>query len=250
MKNLSIFLLAATLFVACSFVSYADTKQDIEKANKKGNVVFLVITEKSNSQNQKALELAKNAQKKLTKSAVVELDRSNASNSSLVKKYRLSGANLPLILLIGTNGCAAGGTNIDNLTVEQLLNIVPTPKEEIVLKAFEDGKSVFVVISKKSDTKNQKQLDACQSACKTMGNKAVTVNLDYDDTKEKSFISTFDMDKNPKFPITYVMNEKAQITSTLNGIADSKSLVAAAKKKVSSSCCPPGSGKTCGPAKK
>lgn len=74
MKTLSIIMLTATLLVVSVFVSKADTKQDIEKANKKGKVVFLVVTEKGNSQNQAALNLANQAQKSVSKSSVLELD--------------------------------------------------------------------------------------------------------------------------------------------------------------------------------
>jgi hypothetical protein len=249
MKNLSISMLIATLLVTNLFVSYADTKQDIEKANKKGQVVFLVVTEKGNTQNQTAIDLAKNAQKSFAKSAVLELDRSNTANSELIKKYRLAGAPIPLVLVIATNGYVAGGLPSQSLTTDEIINMIPTQKEESVIQAMNEGQSVFVVFSKKSDSQNKKQIDACQSACSSMGNKAKTINVDIDDKNEKSFIAKFKIDNNASFPITYVINAQGQVASTFNGITEAKNLISAAQKKVSSGCCPPGSGKSCGPKK-
>jgi hypothetical protein len=249
MKNLSISMLIATLFVANIFVSYADIKQDIEKANKKGQVVFLVITEKGNTQNQSAIDIAKNAQKSYAKSDVMELDRSNSANSELIKKYRLAGAPIPMVLVIATNGYVAGGLPSLSLTIDEIINMIPTQKEEGVIKAMNEGQSVFVVFSKKSDTQNKQQIDACQSACSSMGNKAKTINVDVDDKNEKSFISKFKIDNNSKFPITYVINAQGQIASTFNGITEAKSLISAAQKKASGCGTGASCGTSCGPKK-
>ena len=245
MKNLIISMVIATLFVANLYVSFADTKQDIEKANKKGNVVFLVVTESGNSFNQQAKDIAQSAQKTVSKSVVIELDRSNSVNNGLIQKYRLSGAPTPLLLVIATNGYVAGGSPLQNLTPDRLVKMVPSPKEEGVIKALNEGNSAFVVFSKKSESKTDKQLVACQTACFNMLNKAVTVNVDMEDKQEKSFISKFNVNTNGDFPVTYVINAQGQVTSMLNGITEAKSLVDAANKKASSGCCPPGGGKTC-----
>jgi uncharacterized protein YpmS len=250
MKNLRISILIAALFVASTFVSNADTKQDIEKANKKGQIVFLVVTEKGNSQNTSAINFAKSAQKKYPKSAVLELDRTNPNNSSLIQKYRLAGAPVPLILVISKNGFIVGGSPLENLTMDDLLSMIPTPTEEEIVKAITEGHSIFVVFSKSSDSKNKKQLDICQSACSSMGDKAKTINVDIDDANEKSLITKFNIDKTATFPVTYVINGQGQVTSMFSGITESKDLVSAAKKVVSSGCCSPGSGKSCEPPKK
>lgn len=245
MNKLRISILIVALFFANLFVSYADTKQDIEKAKKNGNVVFLVFTEKGNAKNQQALDIAKKCQKLYSKSTVIELDRSNSSNADLIKKFRLAGAPVPLILVVGKSGLVAGGAPLDGVTAEDLVAMIPSPKEEILIKVLTEGNSAFVVFSKKTETKNQKQLDACQSACQNLGNKAYTIYVDVDDKNEKSFITKFGIDNNANFPITFVINGQGQVTSMLNGITEAKDLVSAATKKVSSGCCSPGSGKTC-----
>lgn len=249
MKNLSISVIVFTLFLANLFVSYADTKQDIENANKKGKVVILVVTEKGNFQNISALSIAKEAQKTYPKSEVMELERDNTANSDLIQKYRLSGAPVPLILVIAKNGYVAGGAPVQNLTKEQIIKMIPSPKEEQVIKALNEGNSAFVVFSKKSDKSNKKQIAACKSACETMDDKAVTINVDIDDKNEKTLIEKFAVDKDGTFPVTYVINSQGQVVTSLNGLTEAKSLVEAAQKKVKSGCCPAGSVTSCGPKK-
>lgn len=252
MKNLSLVLLIATLLVANVFAASANTKQEIEKANKKGQIVFLVVTEKLNAQNQVARNIANKAQKSVKNSAVVELNRSNTDNSGLIQEYRLSGAPVPLLIVIGSNGFVCGGAPAEGLTADELVKMVPSPKEENLIKALNQGKSVFVVFSKSSDSKNVKQLEACESAEKSMSDKAVTVNVYMNDKKEKLFIDKFSVDPKADFPITFVLNAQGQITSSFNGITESKNLVAAAKKVVKSGggCGSGGCGSSCAPPKK
>lgn len=250
MKNLITLILMAALMFAFTSVLNANTKQEIKKANQKGNIVFLVVTEKGNSKNQEALNLAKSAQTKVQKSSVLEFDRNNMADYELVKEYGLAGAPAPLILVITTNGFVAGGGLLANLSTESLIKMIPTPKEELVIKSLNEGNSVFVVFSKKTESKNKKQLDACQTACQNMNDKAKTVNVDIDDTKEKTFISKFTFDKSSELPVTFVINTQGQVTSSFKGVTEINNLIAAAQKKASS--CGTGSscGTSCGPTQK
>jgi len=244
MKNLMILAVLLLLTISFTFRANAQVKSEIDKANKAGKVVFLVVTD-GNKDIDNAKSIADKANQSYTKSKVITMDKNDKANSALVTKFRLSGAPMPLILVIATNGFVAGGAPIQNLTADALVKMIPSPKEEGVIKAMNDGHSVFVVFSKKSDSKNKKQLDACQTACSSMGDKAKTINVDIDDTKEKSFIAKFNIENNATFPITIVINNQGQVASSFNGITEAKSLVTAAQKKVSSGCCPPGGGKTC-----
>lgn len=253
MKYLSSVLLIAAILVANVFAASANTKQEIEKANKKGQIVFLVVTEKLNAQNQVARSIANKAQKLVKNSAVVELNRSSSENSELIQKYRLSGAPIPLLVVISSDGFVCGGAPADGLTADEFVKMVPTPRETDLVKALNQGKSVFVVFSKSSDSKNVKQLDACESAEKGLDGKAVTVNVYMNDKKEKPFIDKFSVDPKADFPMTFVLNAKGQVTGSFNGITESKDLVAAAKKVASGGGCGTsggGCGTSCAPPKK
>jgi cytochrome oxidase Cu insertion factor (SCO1/SenC/PrrC family) len=228
--------------------SIASVQTEISAANKAGKVVFLVVTEPGNSDNAAAVNLAKAAQKLHPKSAVIELNRADNTNSALVKKYGLSGAPLPVLLVIASNGVVAGGSSYKQTTAEKLVAAIPSPKKAEVLKAMTDGNSVFLVVSKKS-MKTKDVISSCSLACNDMKNKAKTIEVDFDDAKEKKFLSELSIASIGDSPQTYVINAQGQLAGTFTGATDSKTLVATATKRASSGCCPAGSGKSCGPKK-
>jgi len=243
MKNLRIYILIATLLVANIFVS-ADTKQDIEKANKKGQVVFLVVTEKGNTKNQEAMILAQNAQKTIVESTVLELDRGNVVDQALVKEYGLAGAPAPLILVIAKNGYVAGGELLSNLTAETLIKMVPTPKEEDVIKAINDGKHAILVFSKKSFTDRKEAIKNSKEAVSMLNGEAVFIEVDMDDPKETNFTNKLRIDKSKtNASTTLVFNKQGQLAGTSTTIPDAQKLVSAAKTPVKGGC-----GPGCGPA--
>jgi hypothetical protein len=227
---------------------YASVKTDIEKANKAGNAVFLVVTEPGNSNEAKALALAKDAQALYPKSSVVQMNRADKANDDLVKKYQVSGSPLPVILVIATNGVLGGGTLFSNATSQGIVALIPSAKKAEVLKSMQDGKSVFLVVSKKS-MKKKEVLSSCETACAEMKENAKIVEVDFDDTSEKKFLNELKISKIGDAPQTYVINSQGQIAGSFTGVTDSKTLVATATKKPAGGCCPSGSNKSCGPTK-
>lgn len=244
MKNLSVLILIAALLVANTIVSYADTKQDIKKATKNGNIVFLVVTEKGNTKNQEAMNLAKNAQKQVVKSTVIELDRSNASNSELVKEYGLAGAPIPLVLVIAKNGYVASGASLQNLTADGLVKMVPTPKEEDVISAINKGKHAIIVFSKKSFTDKKETIKNSKEAVSMLKGEAVFIEVNMDDPKETNFVNKLGVDKSKtNASITLVFNKQGQLAGTSTTTPDPQKLVSAANTPVKGGC-----GPGCGPA--
>lgn len=234
----------------CVSSAFSSVQTDIEKANKAGNCVFLVVTEAGNADNAAAINLSKEAQKLSLKSTVIELNRTDKANESLVAKYRLAGAGLPLILIIASNGTEAGGiAYLKQTTAQNLVSLVPSSKKAEVLKVINDGKPVFLVVSKKSMVKKE-VLNNCETACAEMKDGAKVVEVDFDDAAEKKFLNSLKITEIGADPQTFVINAQGQVAGSFSGIADSKTLVATATKKVSSGCCAPGSKKTCEPAKK
>jgi len=227
---------------------YASVQTDIEKASKAGKVVFLAVTETGNPDNAAAITLAKEAEKLYPKSTVIEMSRTDKVNEGLVTKYRLAGAPAPLILVIASNGVVTGGANFKQTTAENLVALIPSPKKADVLKAMSDGKSVFLVVSKKS-MKKKDVLSKCEVACAEMKDNAKIVEIDFDDATEKKFLNELKITEIGDTPQTYVINSQGQIAGSFIGVTDSKKLVATATKKPSSGCCPSGSKKSCGPTK-
>lgn len=243
MKNLSVSVLIATLLVASIFVSKADTKQDIDKANEKGQVVFLIVTEKGNPKNQEALGLAQKAQKLYSKSAIIELDRNSSSNKELVQEYRLSGAPIPLILVVAKNGSVVGGAPLQGLTAEALVQMVPTPKLEDVYASIADSKPAIIVFTKKLLIDRTNVLKEAKEAVSILKNNATLIEVDIDDASETNFLNIFNISKLTLSSTVIVINKQGQVSGTATTVPDAKKLAAAAT-TVPKGGCGPG----CGPS--
>jgi len=247
MKLLTIF----TFVLLTSINLIASTAQEaIESANKSGLIVFLVITDPGNANTQKALDIANQAHAQYPKSEVIQMNRSDAANKDLVVKYGVSGAPLPLILVIASNGVVTGGFTSYQATADLLVNVIPSPVKADVMKALSTGKSVFLVVSRKNMTEKNEVMNTCAQACIEMQNNTKLIALDLDDQKEKAFIAEMKIDPALTSPQTFVINSKGQITGTFNDDVNTTTLVATAKKlPAAKGCCPSGSRAGCGTKK-
>jgi hypothetical protein len=227
MKNLifSIILLFAGINVFA-----ATTQEAVESANKAGLTVFLVVTDPGNTGTQKAMDIANQAHSKYLKSEVIQMNRSDESNKDLVTKYGVAGAPLPLILVIASNGVVSGGFQAAQATADLLVKAIPSPVKADVMKALSNGKSVFLVVSKKDMTEKNEVMNTCSRACIEMQNNAKLIGLDLDDQAEQNFIAELKIDPAITSPKTFVINSKGQITGTFNDDVNSTTLVASAKK--------------------
>ncbi len=244
MKKALNYLLMGIIVLASFDTIWASVQNDIEKANKAGKTVFLVVTEPGVTGAEKAVSIAKQANKKVAKSTVIAINRADLTNSQLVKKYRLAGVPLPLILVVASNGVVTGGLTADKATPEILVQLVPSPKKAEVFQALSENKSVFVVASRKSMTDRAKVFDTCKAACSQMKNKAAFVSIDMDDKKESSFLAQLKVNTLSTEPVTAVINTQKQIAGSFNGSVEVTQLVQAATKKAGG-CCPGGSKKGC-----
>jgi hypothetical protein len=240
-------LMTAIMFVMISQFSLCQTKEKIDKATNNGKVVFLVVAD-GNNQLSEANQIAVNTQKKVKKSEVITLDVSDKSNEDLISQYRLNGAQTPLILVIASNGVVAGGFNLQ-ATPENLIEAIPTKKQADALLAFSQGKSVFIVLSKKAWADKAQSIDECNKSCIALKNKSVVIDLDMDDKAETSFLKILKPDFNATKTNVLVFNSKGQFTEKLEAPVKSGTLTSSTKKKVGG-CCPPGVTNTSGCGKK
>jgi hypothetical protein len=238
MKKALNYFLMGILLLATYDTIWASVQTDIEEATEKGNTVFLVVTEPGITGLDKAVNIAEEAHKSVAKSAVIEMNRADSTNSQLIKKYGLSGAPLPLILVVASNGAPAGGLPADRVTPEGLVKMIPSPKKAEVFQALSENKSVFVVASRKSMTDRAKVFDTCKAACSQMKNNAVFVSIDMDDKKESSFLAQLKVNTLSTEPVTAVINTQKQIAGSFNGSVEVTQLVQAATKKAGG--CGPG----------
>ncbi len=228
---------------------WAECQTEIAKAKKQGKVVFLVVTDKGIANTENAVSVAGQAHKSFPKSEVIQMIRSDDANKQFVEKNKLSGAPLPMILVLASNGVVAGGYRHDQATSEKLVALVPSPKKAQVLLALDEGKPVFLVVSKKSMSAKKAVMSKCETACSDMKDNAKIIEVDFDDKNEKNFLNEMKISQITGEPATYVINAQGQIAGSFTGVTESKTLVATATKRASSGCCPSGSGKSCAPPK-
>jgi len=234
-------------FVMIASTGFAQTKEKIEKANAKGNVVFLAVTDGVKLLAQ-TKEMADKAQKKYQKSEVITLDKSDKTNAALVSKYGLAGAHEPVILVIAPNGVVAGGSLLSRATPEDLVETIPTKKQAAALLAFSEGKPAFIVLFKKSMKDKAAAMEECRRATTGLNGKAVIVDIDLDDKKEAGFLDLLKPEMTATTTHVIVFNAKGQFTDELNTPFQSSALIAASKKVVKSGCAPGACGSSgCGP---
>jgi hypothetical protein len=246
MKKFIFYVVLGTLmFFNCRY-ALASVQTDIEKANKNGKAVFLVMTEPGVKETGQALDIAKEAQKLAPESTVIEMNRADTGNSQFIAKNKLANAPVPLILLIASNGVVTGGLPAEKARPDMLVKMIPSPGKAEIVKALSEGKAVFVMASRNSMGDRAKVLDSCKNACKELKDKSVFVPIDMDDKKESSFLQQLRVNMDSTEPATVVVNAQGQVTGNFTGPVEVAKLTQAA---VARGGCGPGS-KGCGPSNK
>lgn len=232
-----------TTFIFCTVLAMANilaqgTKAELEKAQKAGKSIYLVVTDKSAKGTDALIKVAGDANKKSKNTAVVKLDRDDKANTALISKYRLAGAPLPLVLVIAANGVVSGSIDYANATADKLISFLPTKTQTEVLLGFENGKAALIVCGKKN-AKDKAAIEAeCKNAATSLGGKTTQVFVDVENKDEANFLALIKPDMNKTTVL--VFNGKGQYTGTLEATAKSKDLVASVNKKIG------GCGSSCG----
>ncbi|MCX6335650.1 MAG: hypothetical protein NT092_15350 [Bacteroidia bacterium] len=219
------------------------TADNIMAAKNAGKAVFLVVTSTGATGTDKAIQIAHAANFINKNAVVIQMNKDDAANASLVNEYRLSGVPVPLILVISSKGLPTGGYILEQATAENVAALVPSPKLEEVYSAINSGKYAIVVFSKNTFTDRSEVLKECKKAVSTLG-EAVLVEVDINDNNEANFFNQLRIDKTQlTASLTLVINKQGQVAGTATTIPDATKLVAAAKTPVAGGC-----GPGCGPA--
>jgi len=216
---------------------------ELNKAKKTGKAVFVVVTGTGSTDTDKAMEVAKGANAIYKNAVIVQMDRDDATNTQLVSEWRLSGAPVPLILVISSKGFPTGGFILSQATAENLAALVPTPKMEDVYTAIGSGKAALVVFTKKALSDRKEVLKVCKEAVSIMKDNAVIVEVDMDDSQEGNFMNQLRIDKSSQVSLTLAINTKGQVSGTSKSVPDATKLATAATQEVKGGC-----GAGCGPA--
>lgn len=240
MLRVAIVVLLVGSVLLSGSLAWASTQGELSAAALEGKSVFLVVTQAGAAGTDRALQIARQAQGMAPSTAVVVLDRGAAENQELVKKYRLLGAPLPLILVVAPNGIVAGGALLKDATAQALVKTIPTPKKADLLLQVSQKMSVIVVISKKTMAEPRGAIfEACGEASRRLERKVTTIVVDMDDKAEKAWLKELNVGPREAAPVTVVFNAKGQKTQVFRAVMSADDLVKAVTKKVE--CCPGGS---------
>lgn len=220
-------------------------KDQLSTAKKNGNAVFLVITSTNVKEISKLATVANQANKKVKKSTVIQMNRDDAANKELVTQYGLASIAVPFVLVISPKGMAVGGYSASQVTADLLVKLIPSPKYDEVLVAINAKKPVFIIAGKKSFTDKASVLTACKVAAKAVVNTPVIIEVDMSDVKEADFLKQMGVNTLSTKTVTVVVNSTGNITGTFNGEQPAKTLSDAANKIIKKSCCPSGSKSGC-----
>lgn len=218
-------------------------KAELDKAKKEGKAAFVVVTGTGVNDADKATTIAQGANAIYKNAVVVQLNKDDASNAQLVTELRLSGAPLPLILVISSKGLPTGGRILSEATAENIAALIPSPKMEEVYAAISDSKPALVVFTKESLNDRKEVLNICKDAVSKLNNKAVIVQVDLDDSKELNFMNQLRIDKSSTASSTLVINAQGQVAGISTTVPNAEKLVLAATQPVKGGC-----GPGCGPA--
>ena len=243
MKRIAPLLL---LLVAATLVSvrptWASVETDLRQATAGGRPVFLIVKQGETRGIDLARRLCAEAQQIVPGSAVVELDRGDPANAAVVAMHRLKSVPVPLILVIASNGVAAGGARPDQVTAGKLARLVPGPGKSALLKSLSEGKPAFVVFARPAMPGRAGALASCREAALGLKGVASVVEVAVDDPRESPFVAELNVDPKAADAITVVVNAKGQRVSSFLGVPTAKALADATVAKVGG--CAPGS---CGP---
>jgi len=232
--------LCVALLLSLSAASVrADVAGDLKGAAAAARPVFLVVTEGEARGTDLALRVCAEAAKILPEAVVARLDRADPANSAITKRYRLESVEVPLILVIASNGVAAAATKPAAVTANRLVRMVPSPAKAAQLKAVEEGKATFLVFTGERTPGRLGAIGACDEAIKLLGGKGATVVVDLADPIEAGFVLAMKVDAATKVAVTVVMNARGQQTAKFDAVPEPAALVDAAK-KVAQECCPGG----------
>ncbi len=243
--------LSCMMILAAPSVSMSSTESMLEKAKASGKVAFVLVTEPGASGVKEAESVIRDAVKKTGKAVMVRLDRSEPENASLVSRYRLSGPQIPIVLVFAPNGVIAGGALTEGMTTEGLLGMVPTRKEAELIGALQSGRGVLILASRNGLAGGEAALNACEKAREMSNGKLAIVRVEMADKSEQPFLRKLRIGPDSEKPVTVVISSRGQMTGVFTGTADPAALVQACN-KVAGGCCPGGkkSGAACpAPAK-
>jgi hypothetical protein len=183
-----------------------------------------------------------------SKARSVSLCVTDSSEKSIVEKFGLDRAPMPLALAIAPNGAIMGGFP-SKFTEDELLNAFGSPCMESCMKTLQEGKLVLLCVQNSSTTYNDEALSGARAfrADERFAKYSEIVMLDPADSAESAFLADLKIDPKEPEAVTAFMAPPGSVIAEFKGATNKDELIAALQ-KASTGCGPGGCGPGgCGP---
>ncbi len=214
--------------------------QKAAAANKYAFVFFWKEKDERTDQAWGALKTA--AAKSADRADVVAVKATDPAEKTLVERYQMTRAPLPMVLAIAPCGAITKAI-LKTADEKQLHDAFVSPGTALCMKHLQAKKLVVLCVSPKAPQVQQVSLqqgvkDFTEDA-DYAGNVEV-VHLNAGDAAEAGFLKDLKVDPRTAAPVTVLMAPPATVVVTLSGEVTKEQLVAKLKAAQSGCCCPGG----------
>jgi len=223
----------------------------IKQASEAGKYLFIFFSKADDDQTLAMRKVFDKAMDKVADRAQgVAVSITDTSERTIVAKFDLSRAPMPLVLALAPNGAITGGfpTKFEE---KELLDAFATPGTEKVMRPLQDGKLVFVCVQNDKTTSNDGALQGVRDfkADVRFASATEIVTLDPSDKKEAGFLTDLQVPSDTKEAVTVLVVPPGQAIGKFAGATNKDALIELLS-KATAGCGPGGCGPGgCGPQK-
>jgi len=169
----------------------------IEKAGKKNKYLFLVFYKQGDQSSKEMKRVVGQAEKELSARAnVVYVDIANESEQATIKKYGIDRSPIPITLVMAPNGAIVTGFP-GNVNEDQLRNAFVSPKMAEIVKAIQDRKLVFLLVTNDAMKYSKENIEVAeQVAANELQGYAEVIVVDPRDEREVMLLKQCQIDRN------------------------------------------------------
>lgn len=222
----------------------------MEQASQAGKYLFAFFWKDESGETSAARAVFESATKQAADRAqAVQVRVSDPAEKSIVEKFGLDRAPMPLVLAIAPNGAILGGFP-QKFTEEDLLNSFGSPCTEQCMKGLQDGNPVLLCVQNKGTAGKDEALKGVRefAADSRYASATQVVMLDPADPAEHPFLADLQIDPKSPEAVTAFLVPPGSVIAEFKG-ATSKDELIAALEKANTACGPGGCGPGgCGPA--
>ena len=224
----------------------------VEHAAKAKKYLFMFFYSDGSEQTASMRKIFNDAVDKVSKKAEqVKIDVTDAAEATIIDKYSVRGAPMPLVLAIAPNGAITGGFAAP-FEEKQILDAFATPCTQASLKALQERKVVLLCVQ---NGKTKLNGDAMKGVNEFKADPAYAtsteiITVDPSDPKESKLLETLAIDPKIDQAMTVCLVPPGQAAAKLTG-ATTKQMIANSLKGGGGGCCPGGAkggATSCGPA--